>query len=192
MMLVFFATAIAGTAASLWLGLATGKLFILALLLFMAGHYLSGKGEVGATAIYLASYKSSLPLVKAFFMGILCNVLVSLAAYLALAGRSLTDKVLAIIFPISAFIAAGFEHCVAEWRLHQRAAVFPALLMKRQRADADLRQFFADILCQIAGNALLPDICGAGHLALGDRTGFKQLLAGGRFVECRNSIQFFF
>jgi formate transporter len=74
---------------------------------------MSGKGEVGATALYLASYKASLPVGKAFFMGILCNVLVSLAAYLALAGRTLTDKVLAIIFPISAFIAAGFEHCVA-------------------------------------------------------------------------------
>ncbi len=97
---------------TVWAGNFVGSV-ALALLLFMAGHYLSGKGEVGATAVYLASYKSSLPLVKAFFMGILCNVLVSLAAYLALAGRSLTDKVLAIVFPISAFIAAGFEHCVA-------------------------------------------------------------------------------
>jgi formate transporter len=45
--------------------------------------------------------------------GILCNVLVCLAVWLAYAGRSVTDKIVATIFPISAFIAAGFEHCVA-------------------------------------------------------------------------------
>ena len=43
----------------------------------------------------------------------LCNLLVCLAVWLALAGRSVTDKVLAIVFPISAFVAAGFEHSVA-------------------------------------------------------------------------------
>ena len=98
--------------STVWLGNLVGGIAF-ALLLYLAGSYMSGKGEVGATALYFASYKASLPVGKAFFMGILCNVLVSLAAYLALAGRTLTDKVLAIIFPISAFIAAGFEHCVA-------------------------------------------------------------------------------
>lgn len=98
--------------STVWLGNLVGGI-VFALLLFLAGNYMSGKGEVGATALYFASYKASLPVGKAFFMGILCNVLVSLAAYLALAGRTLTDKVLAIVFPISAFIAAGFEHCVA-------------------------------------------------------------------------------
>ena len=98
--------------ATVWAGNFVGSI-ALAFLLFMAGNYLSGKGEVGATALFFASYKASLPAGKAFFMGIMCNVLVSLAAYLGLAGRSLTDKVLGIVFPISAFIAAGFEHCVA-------------------------------------------------------------------------------
>jgi formate transporter len=97
---------------TVWAGNFVGSI-ALAFLLFMAGNYLSGKGEVGATALFFASYKASLPAGKAFFMGIMCNVLVSLAAYLGMAGRSLTDKVLGIVFPISAFIAAGFEHCVA-------------------------------------------------------------------------------
>ena len=48
-----------------------------------------------------------------FFKGILCNVLVCAAVWLAYAGRSVTDKILALILPVSAFIAAGFEHCVA-------------------------------------------------------------------------------
>ena len=98
--------------STVWLGNLVGGIAFAALL-FLAGNYMAGKGEVGATALFFASYKASLPVGKAFFMGILCNVLVSLAAYLALAGRTLTDKVLAIIFPISAFIAAGFKHCVA-------------------------------------------------------------------------------
>ena len=48
-----------------------------------------------------------------FIKGILCNVLVCLAVWLAYAGRSVTDKIVALILPVSAFIAAGFEHCVA-------------------------------------------------------------------------------
>jgi len=47
----------------------------------------------------------------------LCNILVCLAVWLALAGRSIVDKICAIIFPISAFVAAGFEHSVANMYL---------------------------------------------------------------------------
>jgi len=52
-------------------------------------------------------------MVTLFFKGILCNVLVCAAVWLAYAGRSVTDKIVAVILPVSAFIAAGFEHCVA-------------------------------------------------------------------------------
>ena len=97
---------------TVWLGNFAGSV-ALAVLIFMSGHYMAGKGEVGATALYLASYKSMLAPEKAFFAAILCNVLVCLAVWLTLSARSLTDKVLAILFPISAFVAAGFEHCVA-------------------------------------------------------------------------------
>jgi formate transporter len=53
------------------------------------------------------------PFAEAFFKGILCNILVCLAVWLAVAGRSVIDKIFAIVFPISAFVAAGFEHSVA-------------------------------------------------------------------------------
>ena len=43
----------------------------------------------------------------------MCNVLVCLAIWMTLAGRSVVDKAIAIVFPISAFVAAGFEHSVA-------------------------------------------------------------------------------
>jgi formate transporter len=79
----------------------------------LAGHAQLGGGSVGRTAVALATAKVALPLAEAFFRGVLCNVLVCLAVWLAMAGRSVTDKILAIIFPVSAFVAAGFEHSVA-------------------------------------------------------------------------------
>jgi formate transporter len=85
----------------------------LAILVVLSGHWKGGSGVVGQTAIALAATKCALPFAEAFFKGVLCNVLVCLAVWLAMAGRSVTDKLLAIIFPISAFVAAGFEHCVA-------------------------------------------------------------------------------
>jgi formate/nitrite transporter FocA (FNT family) len=57
--------------------------------------------------------KSSLPFVQAFFMGVLCNVLVCLAVWICYGARTTTDKLLATLFPIAAFVAAGFEHSVA-------------------------------------------------------------------------------
>ncbi|WP_042691575.1 formate/nitrite transporter family protein [Azospirillum sp. B506] len=84
-----------------------------ALLVFLSGQYTFGHGAVGASALYFAVAKSSLPTTQAFFLGILCNVLVCLAVWLALGARSVGDKILAITFPVAAFVAAGFEHCVA-------------------------------------------------------------------------------
>ena len=97
---------------TVWAGNFVGSLG-LAALIFLSGHYMANQGEIGATAISLAAYKSTLPVSKAFFAGILCNVLVCLAVWLTLSARTLTDKTFAILFPISAFVAAGFEHCVA-------------------------------------------------------------------------------
>jgi formate/nitrite transporter len=69
--------------------------------------------SVGATAVSIAAGKSGLSFEVAFVRGILANALVCLAVWLATAGRSVTDKVLAIVFPITAFVAAGFEHSIA-------------------------------------------------------------------------------
>ncbi|ATE59527.1 formate/nitrite transporter family protein [Thauera sinica] len=97
---------------TVWCGNLVGALGT-AVLVFLSGQYLFGHGQVGATALYLAYAKSSLPPSQAFFLGILCNVLVCLAAWLALSARSVADKIVALFFPITAFVAAGFEHCVA-------------------------------------------------------------------------------
>lgn len=88
-----------------------------AILVFFSGQFLSGDGVVTETALSLASAKVTLPFGRAFFLGILCNVLVCLAVWLSIGARTTADKVLAVLFPVSAFVAAGFEHSVANMYL---------------------------------------------------------------------------
>ena len=82
-------------------------------LVFFSHHLDMYGGRVGLSILNTAVAKIQPDAVTLFFKGVLCNVLVCLAVWLAYAGRSVTDKIVATIFPISAFIAAGFEHCVA-------------------------------------------------------------------------------
>ncbi|MBI3846976.1 MAG: formate transporter FocA [Planctomycetes bacterium] len=82
-------------------------------LVFASGQYAFGGGAVGATALSIASAKTSLGFGQAFALGILCNALVCLAVWLCFSARSTTDKILAIVPPIAAFVAAGFEHSIA-------------------------------------------------------------------------------
>jgi formate transporter FocA len=82
-------------------------------LMYFSRQWTFNNGAVGLNALNIANHKVGLDFVQAIFLGILCNALVCLAVWLCLGGRSATDKVLAIIFPITAFVAAGFEHSVA-------------------------------------------------------------------------------
>ncbi|MGA6828723.1 formate/nitrite transporter family protein [Nitrospira sp. NS4] len=82
-------------------------------LVLLAGVPALGDGAVGDTMVHIARSKVALDPVSAVARGILCNVLVCLAVWLCMAARSVADKVLAIVFPISAFVACGFEHSVA-------------------------------------------------------------------------------
>jgi formate transporter len=85
----------------------------LTLLVWLSGHLGMNGGAVGETAVKIAMAKAGLSPAEAFFRGVLCNVLVCMAVWMALAGRSVTDKAIAIVFPITAFVAAGFEHSIA-------------------------------------------------------------------------------
>ena len=99
-----------------WIIVCTGN-FIgaagLALLVFLSHHADMNNGAVAQEYVRIAAAKVALPFWTAFFKGMLCNVLVCMAVWMALAGRSVVDKAVAIVFPISAFVAAGFEHSVA-------------------------------------------------------------------------------
>lgn len=83
------------------------------LLIYLSKHWLINQGLVGTKAILIANGKVGLSFTQALSLGILCNILVCLAVWLCFAGRTVTDKILAIIFPITAFVALGFEHSVA-------------------------------------------------------------------------------
>jgi formate transporter len=85
----------------------------LALLVYLSRHPDMNQGAIAQEYIKIAEAKAALPFWTAFFKGILCNVLVCMAVWMAFAGRSVVDKVVAIVFPISAFVAAGFEHSIA-------------------------------------------------------------------------------
>jgi formate transporter len=86
-------------------------------LVFVSGQYRFGEGAVARVALGIALDKVNLPFDQALFLGILCNVLVCLAVWLAMGARTTTDKVLAVLFPVSAFVVAGFEHSVANMYL---------------------------------------------------------------------------
>jgi len=99
-----------------WVWVYLGNLvgaFGTAALVFLAGVSALGDGSVGDTMVQIARSKVALDPVSAVARGILCNVLVCLAVWLCMGARSVADKILATIFPISAFVACGFEHSVA-------------------------------------------------------------------------------
>ncbi|MBL0044256.1 MAG: formate/nitrite transporter family protein [Flavobacteriales bacterium] len=85
----------------------------IALLVHLSGHTDMNGGAVAAQCMKIAAAKCMIPWGTAFFSGVLCNILVCLAVWMAFAGRSVVDKAIAIVFPVSAFVAAGFEHSVA-------------------------------------------------------------------------------
>jgi formate transporter len=76
-------------------------------------QYTFGNGSVGATALAIGNTKAGLAFVPAVALGMMCNALVCLAVWLAFSARTTTDRILAIVPPIAAFVAIGFEHCVA-------------------------------------------------------------------------------
>ena len=99
-----------------YLGNIAGSLATVALV-FASGHYGYGGGLIGKTALAIAAGKAALPTMQLLALSILCNVLVCLAVWMCFGARSITDKVMVIVPPIAAFVAAGFEHCVANMYL---------------------------------------------------------------------------
>lgn len=86
---------------------------IIVLFIHLSSHLNTAGGALSLFALKIAVAKVNLTFMEALMRGILCNLLVCLAVWLCFSGRSVTDKILAILFPITAFVAMGFEHCVA-------------------------------------------------------------------------------
>ena len=126
-----------------------------AILVVAAGQYVFGGGSVGAVALGTAAAKVGYAPLQAFLLGILCNGLVCLAVRLTYSARTTTDRILAIVPPIAAFVAMGFEHSVANMYF------IPAGLLVRALAPDS---FWASIEAAPADYAAL-DLAGfAGNL----------------------------
>jgi formate/nitrite transporter len=85
----------------------------LVVLVLLSHHLDMNSGRIGLSILNTAAGKISPDSVPLFFKGVLCNLLVCMGVWLAYAGRSVTDKIVGLMLPVSAFVAAGFEHCIA-------------------------------------------------------------------------------
>jgi formate/nitrite transporter len=118
----------------------------LAVLVVLSGHAQMNAGAVAQSYIKIAAAKAELPFWSAFFRGVLCNLLVCIAVWMSFAGRSVVDRAVAIIFPISAFVAAGFEHSVANMYF------FPVALLLGAGAPVSAGAMIANLVPVILGN----------------------------------------
>jgi formate/nitrite transporter len=110
---------------------------VTAALMFCSGTWSVGGDAVGMTAISIGAAKTQLGFGEAFARGVLCNALVCLAVWLCFSGRSTTDKILAIVLPITAFVALGFEHSIANMYFIPYAILLksdPGLMMSAANA----------------------------------------------------------
>ena len=125
---------IARTLLIVYLGNFAGAVLI-AFLVAHSGQYDYSAGALGAYTIKTAVGKTGLSFMRALFSGILCNILVCAAVLMAAAAKDIGGKVLAIFFPILAFVVSGFEHCVANM-YYIPAGIFaagnPAYVQKAQ------------------------------------------------------------
>jgi formate transporter len=87
--------------------------FATAVLMFFTTQYSFGGGSVGLAALSTAHAKSSLALMPAITLGIMCNALVCLASWMCYSARSNVDKFFTVVPPVAAFVTAGFEHSIA-------------------------------------------------------------------------------
>ncbi len=105
-------------------------------LIFVSQQYTFGKGAIGLAALSTGEAKTSLGFLQAVALGIFCNALVCLAVWLCYSARTTTDRILSIVPPIAGFVAAGFEHSIANMYF-----IPVALLIK----DFGLASFFTNI-----------------------------------------------
>ncbi|HEY7493053.1 MAG TPA: formate/nitrite transporter family protein [Candidatus Tectomicrobia bacterium] len=136
-----------------YLGNTIGALGTVGLVLLGQVHQL-GEGAVGATALAIARHKAALGFIEAMALGVLCNALVCLAVWLAMGGRTVTDKVMAIVFPITAFVTMGLEHSIANMFFLPYACVLGGIHDAPFVAGA-LRNLGAVTLGNLAGGTLL-------------------------------------
>jgi formate/nitrite transporter len=131
---------------------------------FVSGQYAFGNGSIGSAALAIGNAKAGLDFVPAIALGMMCNALVCLAIWLTFSARTTTDRIVAIVPPIAAFVSAGFEHSVANMYFIPEAIVIRALAPigfwgSIGRAPADypnltLGGFLANLIPVTIGNVI--------------------------------------
>ncbi len=124
----------------------------LALVVYFSGHTHMNGGQIGQTVMRIALTKQNLPWQEAFLRGVLCNVLVCMAVWMAMAGRSVIDKAVAIVFPVTAFVAAGFEHSIANMYLMSLALVIQYFEVPATQQVLTIAGMFGNLVPVILGN----------------------------------------
>ena len=89
---------------------------------------------------------------SAFVRGVLCNILVCMAVWMAMGGRSVVDKAVAVMFPVMAFVAAGFEHSIANMYLMPQAMLLQASGVLADSAPITLAGMLGNWVPVILGN----------------------------------------
>ena len=115
------------------------------MLVYFLGTLSLGDGAVQSTAIAIVEGKAALPFLDAFLRGILCNVLVCLAVWMSFAAHHVAGKILAIVLPITAFVALGFEHSIANM-------YFIPVAMLAGAENLDVAGFIGNLLPVTLGN----------------------------------------
>ncbi len=143
---------------------------IMVYLVYLSGYLTNAHGAVGATAIKTGIAKVSHTPIEAFVRGLFCNVLVCLASWMVYAARSAMDKIWVVLFPISAFVAMGFEHCIANMYM-----IPVAILASMDPIIVSAGHFEAEALATLSLDGLLRNLIpvtlgnivgGAGFVAL--------------------------
>lgn len=143
---------------TVYFGNFTGAILV-SILVFWSGHYTLGNGVVGINAVNMAVSKIHHTFFQSISLGILCNLLVCLAIWLTYSTKSITGKIMAIIFPVTAFVAAGFEHSVANMYFGPIALLIkyldPIFVANLNLADLTLNNFLVSNLLPVTmGNII--------------------------------------
>ena len=133
-----------------YLGNFVGAIFAV-LLISSTNHFMINDYLIGNATIKTALNKINLSVLNAFTLGILCNILVCSAVYLASTSKSYVEKVLSCIFPVFAFVALGFEHSIANMYY-----LFAGLSAERNilTSSISLSGIFNNLLFVTLGNIL--------------------------------------
>lgn len=164
-----------------YLGNFVGSIAI-AILVFLADGYRHGGGVVGVAALGSADTKASYSAFQAFTHGILANVLVCLATWLCFSARTTTDRILAIIPPVAAFSAAGFEHSIANMY------VFVFALLTKFAAPTDFWNLIGRVPSAFANLSLASALINLFWVTIGNMVGGVLVGITYWFVYLRKSM----